>query len=455
MIRILLTLRLIGLVLLVSCNEQGFYKKDIEDLELDRIAEQNSEILDDSYRSPDEDEFEGLEEESEDPLYDKDMNDFLEEEAGETQVIPGNQNKEDEEEIGEIEHHCGIGDHDLLASEEKDEQTEEEKEFDNWVKRSVVEEKFVCNPFNNTEDEQRDDRNGIVGVLYDGKKQKFKNYYDFVDKGVQSESAIFLNDINTPTRKFDEGFELSNGSKVTNEEGSALFEYFALNLKGNLRLRDDQEPGYYQLALISDDGSILDLNLNGEFETIVDNNRQTPTRMACANQAVYLERGQEIPFDVGYFQGPRYHIALMLMWRKVEISEIPFEKHCGKKGNSYFFDFNKVPSEPKQAFQELEDNGWEVLKSSNYTLPGKLSVNPCGSDERDQKYTCYEEELISFNTNSIDFDVEGLFEPSLSLEDENGNAIEFTYDHEQKEINFAGEYTEAEKISLNYCVEHF
>jgi len=80
------------------------------------------------------------------------------------------------------------------------------------------------------------------------------------------------------------------------------FEWFAIDYTGRFWV---SKPGRYDFALLSDDGSILYV----DSKMVVDNDGQHGV----------LEKESSIKLDVGvhrvrvsYFQGPRFHVALVL-----------------------------------------------------------------------------------------------------------------------------------------------
>src|SRR5690606_23109728 len=90
------------------------------------------------------------------------------------------------------------------------------------------------------------------------------------------------------------------------------------------------------------------------------------------------------PAKIEYYQGPRYHIALMVLWREWPENDPGFvanDPQCGTSGNDRFFNYNVVPSAPKANFNDLLSRGWKVLGAENYALPRAVSQNPCKSVE--------------------------------------------------------------------------
>lgn len=102
-----------------------------------------------------------------------------------------------------------------------------------------------------------------------------KRYYkanDYVEKGIKSSQNLFFSDLNVPTRMFTEGFANPlTGGFVKSDAGDKLIEFFAIKFESHLRLAPEMEEGNYQLALLSDDGSVLKLKINNEWKTIINN----------------------------------------------------------------------------------------------------------------------------------------------------------------------------------------
>jgi hypothetical protein len=95
-----------------------------------------------------------------------------------------------------------------------------------------------------------------------------------------------------PFRSFEEGFP-----GVTER-----FEWFAIDYTGRFWV---SEPGTYRFALASDDGSILYI----DDKKIIDNDRQHPV-IEMEGKAKLKAGVHRI--RVSYYQGPRFHVALVL-----------------------------------------------------------------------------------------------------------------------------------------------
>lgn len=244
--------------------------------------------------------------------------------------------------------------------------------------------KLVCDPWGGTKPPTP--QNGIKASLYylPSTAPRYSKVMDYIEHGIQSEQTLFFNNINVPTRMFSEGFPLQTGGKVKDDLGNELIEYFAMQFETNLQLASDEEEGTYEIAILSDDGSILQLKEPGanDYSTLIDNNLVTPTRMGCANRAIELKHDVKIPLKLSYFQGPRYHIANMLIWRKA--AQAGTDSLCGRSGNELFF--NPVTGVPNK-WTELQSRGWKVIGEKNFVL---TSDDVVAQSPRNDYNACYE-----------------------------------------------------------------
>ena len=104
--------------------------------------------------------------------------------------------------------------------------------------------------------------------------------------------AVYTPYLFVPPQDFSEGFP----------GVSKRYEWFAIDYTGRFWV---SEPGSYKFALASDDGSILYI----DGKVIIDNDGQHATQE--------LEGGLKLKTGVhhvrvSYFQGPRFHVALVL-----------------------------------------------------------------------------------------------------------------------------------------------
>lgn len=239
----------------------------------------------------------------------------------------------------------------------------------------------VCNPFNEADQSLSVD-NGLKGSLYylPPNLPQYRKVSDYQSNGIMLPNNLYFSQLNVPTRAFDLGFVTQNGTILETPNGDTLYEWFSLHFESEIRLRTSDSEGLYQFAILSDDGSILKINRGNGYELHIDNDGTHPTKLKCATDTVYLKRGDKLPIIVDYYQGPRYHIAMMLLWRKVgpdwgrgDLAD-PL---CGAEGNSFFFDSTKVPSVPSHNWLALLGRGWKVVHPNNYYLPSQADPNPC------------------------------------------------------------------------------
>ena len=104
--------------------------------------------------------------------------------------------------------------------------------------------------------------------------------------------AIYTPYLCVPPRSFTEGFP-----GVTDR-----FEWFAIDYTGRFWV---STPGTYRFALTSDDGS----NLYIDGKKIIDNDETHPPVEKDGNVSLNVGVHQ---IRVSYFQGPRFHVALVL-----------------------------------------------------------------------------------------------------------------------------------------------
>ncbi len=244
--------------------------------------------------------------------------------------------------------------------------------------------KFICEPFGNTNG--GDSKAGLKAELayidpQSNLSTSTKNNYQSIDyfgggnEFIQTTTPIYLSQINVPTRKFDQGFLLSDGTYLVDQGGNKLIEYFALKMKSLLKLSPADEEGDYELATISDDGSRLLLNLGYGDQEVIVNDGAHSTRMRCANDPVTLSQNSKIPMTYYYNQGPRYEIANVLIWRKKPANSTTGKYPlCGVSGGFW----NASDSTPASNWTQLQNDGWKVVGADNFELQDN-QVNPCAT----------------------------------------------------------------------------
>lgn len=233
--------------------------------------------------------------------------------------------------------------------------------------------KLVCDPFD--PNPAPSPKHGIRSSLwFRGFNQPiYQNVMSYINKYIHSDQSLFFNSINVPTRMFYTGFPLESGDVVRDDLGNQLIEYFAIKFESQIVLGDTDSEGLYELALLSDDGTLLKIkdpdhpviNDPSGWETHINNDGNTPTRMKCSSRLISMKKDKKIAIELLYYQGPRHHIANMLIWRKA--TEAGKDAYCNRSGNQYFFSSNKNSAPLK--WLDLQARGWKVLDSANYLLP--------------------------------------------------------------------------------------
>jgi hypothetical protein len=205
---------------------------------------------------------------------------------------------------------------------------------------------------------------------------------DLISRGTKSSQNLFFTQLNVPTRLFNTGFTSDSGAPVKNDSGDTLIENFAMRFSSVLRLAPSQDEGLYELAVLSDDGTVLRLrDDDGVYKPVVDSDGDHPTRMGCSTQAISMTHETEKMLQLDYYQGPRYHIALVVMMRKLDAGQQPGKDAlCGMTSNEAWFDYNHG-SAPQKAYNDLLARGWQVLTADNYAIPNSAFFNPCKEGE--------------------------------------------------------------------------
>jgi hypothetical protein len=238
--------------------------------------------------------------------------------------------------------------------------------------------KLVCDPFDGGPSNPGDPNYGrglkaSLHYLRDD-QPRYQRVLDYINLGVKADQHLFFTRLDVPTRRFDTGFPTESGNLVKRDDGSVLYEYFALRLSSVIHLGPNDEEGEYELALLSDDGAIMRLRgADGNYETVVDNDGDHPTKFGCG-ATITMTRDTQRLMQLDYYQGPRYHISVIPMWRKKTASTTP-DPLCGQEGNNLFF--NEYTSAPQQAYNSLLARGWKPLTMDNYSLPASTIFNPC------------------------------------------------------------------------------
>lgn len=254
-------------------------------------------------------------------------------------------------------------------------------------------EQTICNPLNSPTGSGAN--NGIIAnmVWLDATMPPrngdpaLPSVSDYFNIGNVVPSTLYFDRLYIPTRPFDLGFVTQDGQTILNDQGQPMYEYFALHLQSQLQLGETDPEGDYQMLMLADDGAVLKVADGADpsvYRTLVDDDGTHATKMACSNHTtstvLHMTHDKKIPMMVDYYQGPRYHIALVVMWRPVPDGtdpDVPIDDPlCGVSGNDAFFDSTQSPPAPQMNFSSLEARGWKVLQNNNYAFPAQAS-NPC------------------------------------------------------------------------------
>jgi hypothetical protein len=283
---------------------------------------------------------------------------------------------------------------------------------------------LVCNPMDGEASTAREQ--GIRGSLYylDSTQPRYNTVDEYLTyghaaqgldrvTGLPKDIELYFNQIYIPTRPFDRGFVTLTDQTLVNAEGNTLYEYFAVRHEGRIQL-GSKPAGLYQLAILSDDGSTLKMDFGSGYQAIINNDNNHPTRMGCAVAAVDFSSTDKIPYVLDYYQGPRFHISLVLMWRPWPMSAADptqpasvaeaQDAFCGVQGNSFYFDSTQSPPAPTANYNALLARGWAPLAPENYLLPETTAVNPC--NEPAPVITNFRVTVIGTNSATLAWDTD-------------------------------------------------
>ncbi|MDR3606343.1 MAG: hypothetical protein P4M08_03060 [Oligoflexia bacterium] len=274
-----------------------------------------------------------------------------------------------------------------------------------------------CDPLNNSgAAANTSSANGLIASLSyipDGHVGEYYGVEDFIRKSTPIDADLYFSQLNVPTEIFSQGFRDGSGKPLSDPHGNPLIEFFSLQFQTVIQLSPNDEPGTYQFAVISDDGSIMRLKPNSDdrhddndrdhdrdrdrdfdrdhdrdhfssddgYVEFIDNDGDHPSRMACASEGIPFDVTTRLPMKLDYFQGPRYNIALTLLWRKIDSNKCGSLKDsaCGAEGNDTFFKSTNTSSTPTSVYASMLKRGWKPLVSGNFLLPSGVAPNPCGS----------------------------------------------------------------------------
>ncbi len=204
---------------------------------------------------------------------------------------------------------------------------------------------------------------------------------DYVDYTTKADQNLFFTEMFVPTRLFDVGFTTQTSGVLKTDAGQTLIEYFGVKMNTTLRLAPNDAEGVYEFALLSDDGSVMKIKNGDTWNEVINNDGDHPTRLGCSSQRITMNRDTKLETEILYYQGPRYHISNILLWRKLSDAEAAGQDNaCGQTGNDHWFNPNSN-SAPTANFNALFTRGWNVVSQGNFYLPQESTentqYNPC------------------------------------------------------------------------------
>jgi hypothetical protein len=196
----------------------------------------------------------------------------------------------------------------------------------------------------------------------------YKNVGDYISKGEQAPAVLYMSKLMVPTRTFTAGFPVSDKDVVRKKDGEKLFEWFALQLDGVLKLAPTDGAGMYQIAIISDDGALVkykDSSSVANYSTLINSDGFHGTKLACGAQVLTMNANSRLPIRVEYFQGPRERIALVLLYRKVTSNTL--DALCGNSDVNFFGGTDTYPTGfAGTKYGQMLSRGWKPLSADNF-----------------------------------------------------------------------------------------
>jgi len=244
------------------------------------------------------------------------------------------------------------------------------------------------------EDVAQDIGNGqLLRPIRDSERPIWEVLYSYLSNqygAVTVSREMYARQVNTPTRRFEQGFMMNTNELLQGANGDPVLEWFNVSFASGVIAADSTEESQYEFAVLSDDGARLKI----AGETYFDSPNPHPTKMLCHDGGVHssgrwvsISEDHPVDIELDYFQGPRTQIALVLLWRKRNSqleNTSSIDQSCGVSGNEAFFNSNT--QESKQRYLDLTSaqisgtsavtGGWRVIAPPNFVLPGNAE-NPC------------------------------------------------------------------------------
>jgi hypothetical protein len=214
----------------------------------------------------------------------------------------------------------------------------------------------LCDPFDPGNEVSA--LNGLSGELRFADPTVGPSYtsvFEYKQNAQLVNATLFLSALNVAPRNFAAGFSVGGAPPLSDGNGQPLLEYFSVHVKSNLMLDASDAEGFYQFALLADDGAVMTIvdPVTGLSSILVDNDQVHAPRLACGSRSLNLSRSSKIATQIDYFQGPRYQIALMLLWRPVATADAAIDQLC---------------ESPLSDYTALTSRGWKPVAPKNFLL---------------------------------------------------------------------------------------
>jgi len=210
----------------------------------------------------------------------------------------------------------------------------------------------------------------------------FTNVASYINSaGGQVPNQVLLSGLNIPIEYFSNGFADSNGSTIKSATGSPLVEYFGIHaISYFVPGVGGPQPmsGNYQVAVLSDDGSIVTIKGAAQSggDLVINNDGTHSAQLGCTSDYMTINSSSKFQFTVDYYQGPANTIALTLLYRPLP-SGNTLDQECNvPHQDTYFADDTGYPNPPvqQQTYTNLLARGWTVVDGSHYSIQGLTSI---------------------------------------------------------------------------------
>ncbi|XGC81571.1 OmpL47-type beta-barrel domain-containing protein [Bdellovibrio bacteriovorus] len=236
-----------------------------------------------------------------------------------------------------------------------------------------VSKKVICDPFSKAGYACKQGWKGEIRYFHDTTGASgWSNLAPYFTHGHDANAVLYMSQIFVPVRTFSNGFPTTDGEllkKKPEHGGGNLIEYFALRMKTVMKLKEGESSGYYQFALISDDGSKLYIanDKTSPYVTVIDNDQNHAATMKCSAKAIYMTANSRLPARLEYFQGPRTRIALNLVYRKVSSATPSASSPCGVTDPLFYGSAdNYTGVYTGSPYQKALEQGWKSMEPGHF-----------------------------------------------------------------------------------------